>query len=205
VAVRDAASAVNALELGAAPERLMLAGDLTLLLFADPPPVPSGEGVAVVLDGDEAEGSLASCVLADTVALAAGERITVIEGGDGPATAIELTRTHRAVVSMSLQPALWALAQGVPAALLLDSQESGVLDEVETGAARCTDPEDGAARRAAIVAALDPGALKGPALWHALAPARHRAALNAPAVIGVLAGLRRRPAALRGRGGRPHR
>jgi Polysaccharide pyruvyl transferase len=198
VAVRDAASVLNALELGAVPEHLVLAGDLTLSLFADPPPVPAGDGVAVVIGGDPdaLDGAgLGSRVLADTVAVAGGERITVIEdGGAGWAAAIEMIGTHRAVVTTSLQPALWAMAQGLPSALLLDSQESGTLDGVDTGGTLCTRPEVDALRRAAIAAALDPSALKGPALWHALAPARHRAALNAPALIGVLAELRRRPA-----------
>src|SRR5207244_1908884 len=91
-------------------------------------------------------------------------RVDVVDGYLGPRAAIESLGRHRAVVTQRLHPALFALSQGVPAAVLVDADKVGALDGVDLGPARCTRPDDATARAAALRAALAPGPTRGPDL-----------------------------------------
>lgn len=126
-----------------------------------------------------------------TVAVAAltpaqRQRVKVVDGYVGPRAAIEMLGRHRAVVTQRLHPALFALSQGVPTAILVDADKVGALDDVDLGPARCTRPADAHARAGALDAALAPDARCGVELWEALAPARERAARNADVLAQVL-------------------
>jgi polysaccharide pyruvyl transferase WcaK-like protein len=114
------------------------------------------------------------------------ERVDVVHGYLGPRTVIEMLARHRAVVTQRLHPALFALAQGVPTAVLVDADKVGALDGVDLGAARCARPADAGARAAAFACALSPGARRGVDLWNFVAPARERATLNREVLAGVL-------------------
>ena len=146
-------------------------------------------------DGRHRDGAAAAALAKMVAALDddARARVDIVEGAVGPLQAIELAASHRAVVSMHLRPALFAWCQGVPAALVPDAAPAGVLDGTDLGPAVCAavDEAGGLGQRAAVAAALDPAAAKGAALWHALAPARHRAELNAAVLAGAIAELRR--------------
>jgi Polysaccharide pyruvyl transferase len=113
-------------------------------------------------------------------------RVEVVDGYLGPRTVIETLARHRAVVSQRLHPALFALSQGVPTAVLVDADKVGALDDVELGPARCRQPADADARNAALDSALAPNARRGVDLWQALAPARERAARNRDVLARVL-------------------
>ena len=127
--------------------------------------------------GFEDDSEVATAAVA---ALAPGQRrrVDVVEGYLGPRAAIEVLARHRAVVTQRLHPALFALSQGVPTAVLVDADKVGALDGVELGPARCTRPDDATARAAAVRAALAPDAPRGADLWASLAPAREAAACN---------------------------
>lgn len=115
----------------------------------------------------------------------ARQRVDVVDGYVGPQRVIDALACHRAVVTQRLHPALFALAQGVPTAVLVDANKVGALDGVDLGPARCPRAADAAARSAALSSALAPDARRGEDLWTALHPARDRAARN----VDVLAGL----------------
>src|SRR5205085_7792225 len=55
-------------------------------------------------------------------------RVDVVDGYLGPRAAIEVLGRHRAVVTQRLHPALFALPQGVPTAVLVDAGKVGALD-----------------------------------------------------------------------------
>ena len=135
--------------------------------------------------GFEDDGEVATAAVA---ALEPGQRrrVDVIDGFIGPRGAIEVLARHRAVVTQRLHPALFALSQGVPTAVLVDADKVGALDGVDLGPARCTRPDDAAARAAALTAALAPDATRGAALWASLAPAREAAACNRDVLAEVL-------------------
>jgi hypothetical protein len=118
------------------------------------------------------------------------ERVAVVEGYLGPRTVIETLARHRAVVTQRLHPALFALSQGVPAAVLVDADKVGALDGVDLGTARCTRPADATARAAALTAALAPNAPRGFDLWDSLAPARAAAARNRDVLANIVKGKR---------------
>lgn len=105
-------------------------------------------------------------------------RVDVVDGYLGPRAAIEALGRHRAVVTQRLHPALFALSQGVPTAVLVEADNVGALDGVDLGSARCTRPDDATVRAAALMAALAPDAPRGADLWEFLAPARDAAARN---------------------------
>jgi polysaccharide pyruvyl transferase WcaK-like protein len=135
--------------------------------------------------GVEDDGDVAKAAVA---ALEPGHRprIAVVEGYLGPRTVIEMLARHRAVVTQRLHPALFALSQGVPAAVLVDADKVGALDGVDLGPARCASPSDDEARGAALDSALDSNARRGVDLWEALALARDRAALNRDVLAELL-------------------
>ena len=114
------------------------------------------------------------------------ERVDAIDRYLGPRDIMTRVAGMRAVVSQRLHPGLFALASGVPAALLTESNGVGVLEGVDLGAARCPDPTDPLARAVAIDAVLAPDALQGRALWEALSPARERAERNRSVLIRSL-------------------
>ncbi len=230
VVVRDEPSFIGALDLGARPDRLSLASDVSLTLFADVVPVPRArDGVAVVLTThpespgreDEAE-ALSRTVLEETIVGLGDERVTLlstaqglddhgfeddarvaisardalieplrarvdlVDGYVGPRAVIEILGRHRAVVSQRFHPALFALAQGVPAALLLANDKIGALASADLGSLVCTRPEDPIARGAALRTALDPGARAGQDLVDALLPATRAAQRIATVLQKVL-------------------
>ncbi len=126
-----------------------------------------------------------------TVAVAAltpaeRQRVDTVDGYVGPHAAIETLARHRAVVTQRLHPALFALSQGIPTALLVDADKVGALDGVDLGPARCTRPDDSHARAAALTSALAPNARRGVDLWEALKPARERAAQNRDVLDEIL-------------------
>jgi hypothetical protein len=112
--------------------------------------------------------------------------VDAVDGYIGPRAAIETLGRHRAVVTQRLHPALFALSQGVPTALLVDADKVGALDGVDLGPARCTRPADSGARAAALAGALAPNARRGTDLWESLAPARERAARNHDVLAGIV-------------------
>ncbi len=236
VVVRDQPSFLHALDLGADPDRLVLASDLTLTLFEAPEstvkhsPVP--DGIAVVLssheqssDGGGRREALAATVLQEVLDRTGSERVTLLSTSQGlghlgfeddariagasldrltaqqrsrtelvdgyvaPREAVEILGSKRAVVTQRLHPALFALAQGVPAALLLAAEKAGVLAGTALGDLVCVRPDDAEARTSAIDAALDPSARRGRELHEALAPATRRAELNVAALRDVLSSL----------------
>ncbi len=131
-------------------------------------------------DGEIAEAAVTALTPAER------QRVDTINGYVGPHAAIETLARHRAVVTQRLHPALFALSQGVPTALLVDADKVGVLDGVDLGRARCTHPADSEARAAALTSALAPNARRGVDLWEALTPARDRAAHNRDVLDEVL-------------------
>jgi polysaccharide pyruvyl transferase WcaK-like protein len=135
--------------------------------------------------GYEDDSEVAAAAVA---ALEPGQRrrVDVVEGYVGPSTAIETLARHRAVVTQRLHPALFALSQGVPTAVLVDADKIGALDGVDMGPARCERPSDPDARRGALAHALGPDTRRGVDLWESLAPARERAARNRDVLAGVL-------------------
>jgi polysaccharide pyruvyl transferase WcaK-like protein len=233
VVVRDQPSFRHALDLGASPERLVLASDISLSLFSDASTAPpERDGIAVVLtmhaqshSEDDGRDALAAAVLQEVVTRADDERVTLlstaqglgslgfeddartaasalaalrpqqrskielIDGYIGPREAIDLVGRHRAVVSQRLHPALFALAQGVPAAVLLSADKLGVFAGADLGRLVCSRPSDAVERANALDAALGSGARAGRALQEALLPATRRAELNASALSEVLSGL----------------
>jgi polysaccharide pyruvyl transferase WcaK-like protein len=114
------------------------------------------------------------------------DRVDVVDGYVGPRSVIDTLACHRAVVTQRLHPALFALAQGVPTAVLVDASKVGALDGVDLGPARCPRAADAAARSAALSSALAPEARRGADLWTALHPARERAARNGDVLAGLL-------------------
>ncbi len=114
------------------------------------------------------------------------QRVDTIDGYIGPHAAIETLARQRAVVTQRLHPALFALSQGIPTALLVDADKVGVLDGVDLGPARCTRPADSRARTAALDAVLAPNTRRGVQLWQSMAPARDRAARNRDVLAHVL-------------------
>ncbi len=134
--------------------------------------------------GVEDDGEIAGAAVT-TLTPAEQQRVDTVDGYVGPRAAIETLARHRAVVTQRLHPALFALSQGVPTALLVDADKVGVLDGVDLGPARCTRPTDSGARAAALDAVLTPNARGGVELWESLAPARGRAARNRDVLAGI--------------------
>jgi polysaccharide pyruvyl transferase WcaK-like protein len=135
--------------------------------------------------GIEDDGDVAGAAVT-ALTLAQRQRVDTVDGYVGPHTAMKTLARHRAVVTQRLHPALFALSQGVPTALLVDADKVGVLDGVDLGLARCTRPADSEARAAALTSALAPNARRGVDLWEALKPARERAAHNRDVLDEVL-------------------
>lgn len=115
--------------------------------------------------------------------------VTVTDGYLAPREAIALFGACRAIVSQRLHPALFALGQGVPAALLLSADKAGVLEGAGLGRLVCREPADPAARARALDAALGTDAPSAPALWDALDPVRQRARYNTEILREALAGI----------------
>jgi hypothetical protein len=114
------------------------------------------------------------------------DRVDVVDGYLGSRAVMETLARHRAVVTQRLHPALFALSQGVPTAVLVEADKVGALDGVDLGPARCERPANPDARRAALAGALAPNARRGVDLWESLAPARARAARNRDVLEGVI-------------------
>ena len=113
-------------------------------------------------------------------------RVEVVDGYLAPREAFELYGRQRAVVTLRLHPALFAMLQGVPAALLLGADKARLLDDAALGALVCVTAADEDARARAVSAALAPEAPSGRTLWDAFATLRERARDNELALRQVL-------------------
>jgi polysaccharide pyruvyl transferase WcaK-like protein len=114
-------------------------------------------------------------------------RVRVVDGHVSACDAVLHAAAQRAVVTQRLHPGIFALASGVPAALLVGSKLD-VLHGVALDTALVPHGSPVGARRA-IRAVLDPTARRGRRLWSTLEPARVAAARTADRVHACLRAL----------------
>jgi hypothetical protein len=129
--------------------------------------------------GLEDDGAIAEAAAA-TLGPDERRRVRVVDGYVSACDAVRHAAGQRAVVTQRLHPGIFALASGVPAALLV-GEEIDVLHGVVLDAATLPHGSPVDARRA-IRAALDPTARRGHRLWSTLEPARAGAARAADLV-----------------------
>ena len=173
---------------GDAAPRQALANELLADVIARAP----GEAVtlASTVQGLSAEGleDDAATAHAAVASLPAAERgrVEVVEGYLTPQDAIARFGACRAVVSQRFHPVVFALAQGVPAALLLAGDKAAVLDGLGLDRLISREPEDESARRRTLDFMLGSTAPRGPKLTELLQPVLERASRNVDVMRGVL-------------------
>jgi hypothetical protein len=114
-------------------------------------------------------------------------RVDVVEGYLSPQEAIRRFGACRAVVSQRFHPVVFALAQGVPAALMLAGDKAASLDGLDVERLVCRAPDDESARRQTLDYALGSAAPCGSELIERLQPAFDRARRNVDVIREALA------------------
>lgn len=137
--------------------------------------------------GIEDDSSLALEILS-ALDLQTRARVDVVEGYLTPREVVARLTRVRAVVSQRFHPAVFALASGVPAALISDASKATVLAGLGLDAALCNEPTSDRAVGTALDAVLAPDAPSGRSLWEMLAPARELAERNRAVLAQLLDG-----------------